>query len=158
MSSFVLSLLTATVATTMAQGTQGTQNCDASVIGLSSALGVLFTGVVAAAVYQFKNRICCTKGDSTRIYDAPCPYCTQKQPRDCMREHLADCFEHRKYWSPRLTRQESSPLRVPRPSRLVMRVLVPIKPASLDKDVTAQQKDNENKVAASAPFATPSFP
>jgi hypothetical protein len=105
--------------------------CDPTVvIGLSSALGVTLAGIAAAALYAVKDRICCTRGDRKRVYDTPCPYCKEKQPRDCVREHLAHCEEHRKFWSPRLTRQEHVALRVSRPSRTKI-VAAPAKPPSL---------------------------
>ena len=106
--------------------------CDPTVvIGLSSALGVTLAGIAAAAIYAFKDRVCCTRGDRQRVYDTPCPYCKEKQPRDCVREHLAHCEEHRKFWSPRLTRQEHVALRVSRPSRISINLPVPPKPPTL---------------------------
>lgn len=128
MSSFFAIVLSATVALSTAQPT----GCDpTAVLGLSSALGVTLAGIAAAAVYAFKDRLCCTRGDSQRVYDTPCPYCEKKQPRDCVREHLADCEEHRKFWSPRLTRQEQIALRVNRPSRISVNLPAPQKPSSL---------------------------
>lgn len=114
----------------LAIGTASAQpSCDpTAVVGLSSALGVTVAGIAAAALYAFKDRICCTRGDRQRVYDTPCPYCQTKQPHDCMREHLTECEEHNKFWSPRLTRQIA--LRVNRPSRTKI-VAAPAKPASL---------------------------
>jgi len=128
MSSFLLTVLSATVAVSTAQATA--TDCDNAVLGLSSALGVVIAGLAAAGLCAFKDRLCCTRGDSQRVYDTPCPYCEKKQPRDCVREHLADCEEHRKFWSPRLTRQEQIALRVHRPSRTKI-VATPAKPPSL---------------------------
>jgi hypothetical protein len=90
------------------------QPCNDAVIGLSSALGVVLAGSAAAVLYAFRDRICCTRGDSQRVYDTPCPYCKKKQPKDCIREHLTECEEHRKFWTPRLLVRESSGLRVER--------------------------------------------
>ena len=115
----------------MAQDMALSTSCEPAVIGLSSALGVTLTGIAAAAIYAFKDRICCTRGDRQRVYDTPCPYCKEKQPRDCVREHLADCEEHKKFFSPRLTRQEHVALRVSRPSRISINLPVPPKPASV---------------------------
>jgi len=108
-------------------------SCDpTAVIGLSSALGVTLAAAAAVGLYAFKDRICCTRGDSQRVYDTPCPYCQKKQPRDCMREHLTECGEHRAYWTPTLTRHETPPLRmIQRPSRLMVRVGAPAKPQSI---------------------------
>ena len=132
-------MLLATMATGIAQNTTNTTNttntvqlhapCDTTaVIGLSSALGVLLAGITTATICQFKDHLCCTPGDRRRVYDTPCPYCQKKQPRDCMREHLTDCEEHRKYWTPRL--RSGASFKYTRPSRLSIPIVVPPKPAS----------------------------
>jgi len=129
MFSFFLTVLSATVALSRAQGTAPSTSCEPAVIGLSSALGVTLTGIAAAAIYGFKDRLCCTRGDRQRVYDTPCPYCKEKQPRDCVREHLADCEEHKKFWVPRLQstrfpqkprKHQSSSLAPPKPVSVVI--------------------------------------
>jgi len=118
-------------------------SCSTAIITLSTAVGILITGITVGAICSFKDRICCTPGDSRRVYDTPCPYCQIKQPRDCMREHLAECGEHRKYWSPRLSRRELLlPPFISRPSRVVVRLQAPVRPVSLD----AVLKDALNEV------------
>lgn len=124
MSSFLLTVLSATVALSTAQPTE----CQPAIIGLSTALGISLSAAAAAALYAVKDRLCCAPGDRRRVYDTPCPYCQTKQPRDCMREHLTDCEEHRKFWTPRLRTAVS--LKYTRPPRLSIPVVSPPKPAS----------------------------
>jgi len=109
--SFPVSAFSVLTATLLTGAVRAQPSCDNAVLGLSSALGVTLVGLAAAVIYAFKDRICCTRGDSQRVYDTPCPYCEKKQPRDCVREHLVDCEEHRKFWSPRLIGQEQIALR-----------------------------------------------
>ena len=109
MSSFLLTVLSATVALSTAQpstaqpSTAQPTDCQPAIIGLSTALGISLTATAAAVVYVFKDRLCCTRGE--HVYDTPCPYCDVKQPKACMREHIAECLEHKKYWTPRLQSQ-----------------------------------------------------
>ena len=113
----------------LAIGTASAQpSCDpTAVLGLSSALGVTLAGITAAALYAFRDR--CTRGDSQRVYDTPCPYCETKQPKNCIREHLTECEEHRKYWVPRIRGGMS--LKYTRPPRLSIPVVSPPKPVSI---------------------------
>jgi len=178
MSSFFLTVLSATVARSMAQLSMAQPtDCQPAIIGLSTALGISLTTAAAAVICQFKDRLCCTRGDRKLVYDTACPYCEQKQPRDCMREHLTDCEEHNKFWSPRLqashrqsshrqashrqssqaqvsrnqvSRSQVSALNVQRPARTSLRVIAPTKPPSLSVPLAVPLS-----VPLSVPLAVP---